>query len=441
MRDCFSQIKLTIVLSLVFFLALSTGVFASELSELRELLEEQKRVIELLEKRVGELERQGAGDVGTRDKPYTSERELQELRHKVERIEESRRLEIESRNELQEMRSQFGRNLGAFGDVNYATDSRERINRTFTVGSFGLYSTASYNDRLNFVFEAVIVPHNDHSTVNLERLWAGYTLSDELVVRAGRFHAALGYWNKTYHHGRNLFLTLDRPFFLKFEDTSGVVPVHVVGLEVAGVKDLSSGKLKYWFQFGNGPSVKKDPHSWFYSSTKTNKLAPNTMLDNNDSKQSVVRLAFEPAFIKGLKLGAFATYFTVEGSARSATKFIRVHEAIGGVDLYYKRDRLEVIGEYYRFRNGKEEADAYYIQTAYSLGKLTPYGRYERLHSTSRDPYMSVLTGGGNRHQYIAGVRYELDFLHSSLKAQFRYDYLRDMDTFNVYEFQWAFYF
>ena len=75
------------------------------------------------------------------------------------------------------------------------------------------------------------------------------------------------------------------------------------------------------------------------------------------------------------------------------------------------------------------------------MGKFTPFIRHERLASNSADPYLGRLAGGAARYQNIAGVRYELDAVHSSLKAQFRRDVAKHDDDFDVFEFQWAFHF
>ena len=58
----------------------------------------------------------------------------------------------------------------------------------------------------------VVEDLNDRAIVDIERLWVGYTFDDLLIARAGRFHTALGYWNTEYHHGKHLFLSVDRPF-------------------------------------------------------------------------------------------------------------------------------------------------------------------------------------------------------------------------------------
>ena len=373
--------------------------------------------------------------------------EVQELKQRLDELESSRVSEAAAVDELREFRAQFGANLGAFGDMNYNTDSRERRRKSFSVGSLGLYTTASYRERLNFLFEMVVVAHNGRTSVSLERLWAGYTFNDFLIVRAGRFHTALGYWNKTFHHGRHLFKTADRPFFLKFEDIGGVMPVHIIGLEVAGGTSLGSSMFRYWLEVGNGPGLQEDEHARFFPGGDYGLTARN-LSDNNDGKQVAGRLVIEPGFLPGLSIGVFGTTFFLSDFRNPSPPPTLIpmdfHQTVYGGDLYLKKGGFELLGEYFRFKNGTEEGDAYYGQLAYTLGKWTPFTRYERLRSRSNDPYLSVLIGGSPRFQCISGVKYDLDYLHSSLKAQYRYDETVNDDStddYDVFVFQWTFHF
>jgi hypothetical protein len=368
----------------------------------------------------------GAGELSDLEKAVEEqERELEELRKKVEEMEERRSLEEEAAREMEELRPQFGSNLGVFGDINFTTDSREKENESFSLGEIDLYSTASYRDRLNFLFELLIEFDEDgDAEVDVERLWAGYTISDLLTVRAGKFHTALGYWNKAFHHGKHLFSTVERPFFIAFEDEDGVVPVHIVGLELAGSADIWKTRVKYWLQVGNEPRI------------IDNQLDPNDVSDDDDSKQVALRVSLNPRRFPGLSVGLFATHFPVETPLKRG-----LDENIFGLDLHYAGGGVEFISEYFFFDNSVASANAFYVQLSRTFDRLTPYTRYELLDVESDDPYMSALAGGIDRYQYIAGLRYDIDFLHSSIKAQYRYDDAKDFKDFNVFEAQWTFHF
>lgn len=337
------------------------------------------------------------------------QREIETLSQKMK--------DIEDKSE-----SRFGWNLGLFGDVNYSTRSREHPQDSFFIDELAIYSTASYGDRLNFFTE--IAFEQEEMEIDIERVWAGYTVNDLLILRAGKFHTALGYWNKTYHHGKQFFHTVDRPFFLAFEHDGGVIPTHITGLEVEGGKTFPVGRLKYEFQLGNGPALKEDERV----------LDPNDTSDNNSSKQPVIRVSFKPSAISGLSAGLSATAYEVSTSTRRG-----VDEAVYGVDIYYSGKGLEFVSEGFLFRNSDGSGNAYYVQLAYTKDTWTPYVRFERLEIEKEDPYFADLENGFDRSQTILGIRYDMDPVISSLKFQYRRDDSgRDYD---VFETQWSFHF
>lgn len=415
-----------VVISLLFFLsAMGSYAGADELSDLKEALEEQQQKLEELQEKLKALE----------EKKHLEEeealekidiREHEELKKKVEEMEERRRLEEAASKEMEEILPRFGVNLGLFGDINYSTDSRERVSDTFSLGEIDLYSTAGYGGRLNFLFEMLIEFEEDETELDAERLWVGYTISDLLIIRAGKFHTALGYWNKTFHHGKHLFPTVDRPFFLRFEEDEGIIPAHIVGLELAGSADIGQLRAKYWLEVGNGPRI------------DGNRLNPNNFVDDDDAKQFAFRTALSTRSLPGLSLGLFTSHFSIDTTLTKG-----VDEHIYGLDLHYARAGLELVSEYFFFDNPKASADAFYVQLSQTFGLLTPFTRFEWLDVDSGDPYMSALAGGFDRSQFIAGLRYDIDLFHSSLKAQYRHDDERggrDKD-FDVFEAQWTLHF
>jgi len=316
--------------------------------------------------------------------------------------------------------SKFGWNLGLFGDVNYTTKSREHDHDSFYFPELSVYSTASYGERLNFLAEIAF----EQPEADIERIWAGYTVSDMLIIRAGKFHTAMGYWNKTYHHGRQLFNTVDRPFFLAFEHDGGVQPLHITGIEIEGSKALGIGRLKYEFELGNGPMIDQT----------VNVLDSSNDSDNNSSKQPIIRVSLRPSAVQGLSVGVFATNFEVDTSIKTG-----VDETIYGIDIAYAGNNFEFITEGFLFHNPDGDGNACYGQLAYTYGDWTPYFRYERLEvQEGSDPYFDDL-GAIDRRQTIAGLKYDIDPLRSNLKFQYRHD--DSTNDYDVFETQWAFHF
>lgn len=316
--------------------------------------------------------------------------------------------------------SKFGWNLGLFGDVNYTTKSREHDHDSFYFHEVSLYSSASYGERLTFFTEIAI----EEDRTDIERFWAGYTFNDMLIIRAGKVHTAMGYWNKTYHHGMELFTTVDRPFFLAFEDGRGVLPIHITGFEIEGSKTFGIGRLKYEFELGNGPEMMGGT------------LDPNNASDNNSSKQPILRVSLRPSAVQGLSVGVFATNFEVDTVTIPKTG---LDETIYGIDIAYAGNNFEFITEGFQFHNTDGDGNACYGQLSYTSGDWTPYVRYERLEVQGGDPYFKDLPEGVDRRQTIAGLRYDIDPLRSNLKFQYRHD--DGTKDYDVFETQWAFHF
>ncbi|MDH4100834.1 MAG: hypothetical protein OEV28_09715, partial [Nitrospirota bacterium] len=268
------------------------GVLRDEIRKQQELLIKQQQAMDQLLMKLRELE----------EKQKSYENTQKTLVDKAKTMEES---QVEDRDmatqALRDLRSRYGINLSAFGDLTYSTHSRERANDSFSIGEFSLYSTAHYGDRLSFLAEIEVEMEEDETGIEMERIWVGYTFDDHLTIRGGKHNSALGYWNKTYHRGKQLFNTIDRPFFLVSEHEGSILPLHIVGLEFEGSFQSRMGRLKYEFEIGNGPGI--DP---------VKKQHPNNYSDDNNSKQVVLRLSTRPAIAEWLNLGVFGTTYEVK---------------------------------------------------------------------------------------------------------------------------------
>lgn len=313
-------------------------------------------------------------------------------------------------------------NLGVFGDINYATKDRDRQHNSFFLGELDLYGTANY-EGMSFLTELLIEFEGPAVVLDMERIWIGYSFSDLFTLRAGKHHTSLGYWNRTYHHGKQLFVTVERPFVITWEHDGGVIPVHIVGLEAEGRVSTSAINLKYELQVGNGQAILSDKI-----------LDSNNSADDNPSKQWVARLSGTPAALPGFTVGLSGTSYEITQPTNT------INEKIIGLDVSYIRGELELLGEYFMLRNSDKKAGLGYVQAAYNISKysITPYVRYELMDVEDGDPYMDALGGKKDRTQGIAGVRYDINE-RSSLKAQYRQDKEKNSDTKNVLELQWAF--
>jgi hypothetical protein len=333
---------------------------------------------------------------------------------------------LEDKQSVEDLQPLFGVNLGAYGDVNFATPNRDSEHSTFRLDPLDLYSTANYGPRLNFLAELQAeIQDSNEGNLDVERLWVGYTFSDLFIVRAGRQHTPMGYWNNTYHHAKQHYLTVDRPFFLDFEDDGGVLPMHNVGLEFTGSLNKEGGRWTYDFNMGNGHYI--DP--------VTRDLVPVQVSNQYGTSMVALRITNRLAIQPVLTLGAFGSAERVAVQAGDI-----VDERVYGIDVSYYEGDTEFIGEFHRPFNKDKNAYAYYAQIGYRvLPDLTPYARYEALFTNPNDPYFSELENGETRKQIIAGIRYDLDPLRSALKLQYRHDAKEGSKIYNLVEAQWCF--
>src|SRR3990170_3724650 len=184
--------------------------------------------------------------------------------------------------------------LNGFADVSFTKSTEgadEFRNGDFAFGTLDLYFAQTLDD-IDILLELGV---EEGDEMDVERVTIGYTFSDALRVRAGRFHTPLGFWNTSYHHGVQLQPTIERPDFLKFEDDGGILPVHVIGAYVSGRADTAVGEIEYGAMLGNGPRITSEDGD-------VNVLHPNNISDNN-GKAIAFNIAVSPTAIQGLKIG------------------------------------------------------------------------------------------------------------------------------------------
>lgn len=331
-----------------------------------------------------------------------------------------------------------GFEIKGFADVTFTKSTLKgdpNENGSFTLGPIDLYVSELLTDRIELLSEMAL----EDGGVDVERLQIGYIFSDALKVRAGRFHNALGYWNQTYHHGALMQTTIERPFFLKFEDEGGLLPVHTVGLWAAGRHRIAPGVIGYDLMVGNGSRIDLDPL------TLTGDLDPNTASDDNKNKVFAFRLQASPARLP-LTVMVFGNIGKVNGYAASAP-VLEVDQLILGAALAYDNERngFEFLSEIYRIKDkdkltglGSNTNTFYYIQTGYTfMERLTPYFRYEQALIEETDPYMAALAAVDTRRA-IAGIRFDMAMV-SALKIEGRSVHRAGEENHSEYAAQWAF--
>src|SRR6266478_5832055 len=113
-----------------------------------------------------------------------------------------------------------------FAEVNYkvldqrqpeiaAFGFRPGSSGNFYSGNFDLLLTSRISDKVSFLAAIVFGEGEEQSfSVDLDRLLLKYNYNDHLKMSFGKYHTGIGYYNSTFHSGRWLQTTADRPFVM-----------------------------------------------------------------------------------------------------------------------------------------------------------------------------------------------------------------------------------
>lgn len=357
----------------------------------------------------------------------------------------------------------FGLELQGFSDITYTYTGNKKdltdpnTNGTVALGELDFFIRQNLSDRVDVLteFNFSADPNTNGGSVDIERLQISYLFNDTLTMRAGRFHNTLSYWNMTYHHGRVLQTTIERPDFLRFEDQGGLVPTHLVGLWLGGRFDTGLGGLEYNVMGGNGPRIQNIsclsgvPPDCIGATGGT--LSPNSTGDDSKNKAVSFQLRWTPKGIRGLGMGISGniqqvqffgpdgiTEFSIVTPNGSTSR--KVSQGIYGVDLEYLANNIEFLSEFYQFRDQDAQTFldyAWYVQAGYKIvNRFTPYARFERVTVRNNDPYFVAL-GTEDVSKTITGLRFDI-IPSSSIKAEARF-INRPSNNYNEFAVQWAF--
>lgn len=377
------------------------------------------QTIERLSARVNELERQrsvpaapasAAGPVAAAASAPPSgdeqARALTALAASVNQISEG----------LSKRDTEGGLPLHGFADVGAGWSSSQdpRRLRGFNAGSLDIYLTPQLGDRIKALFEVVFehLPGED-TTVDVERLQIGYTVSDSLTLWMGRFHNPIGLWNTLYHHGANLQTSIARPRFIDFEDKGGIVPTHSTGIWASGKTATSIGRVTYDLYMGNGPTI------------RNRGLDINPVSDDTDNKLLGLNLGLHPnGASRGWALGVHALGSTVNARSTAGTVMSTTRLRMAGAYAEFDSETWNVLGEYYNQRNRdvstalSHSNNLWFVQASRNYGSLTPYLRFERANLDPADDYFRSLLIGRAYRRVLVGLRYDLD-TRSAIKTEF----------------------
>lgn len=367
------------------------------IAELEKKLEASQRMIDALGQRVKQLE--GKGAAAPDAAPAAP------LAAKVADLEQQM-VAIATKPE-----EDRGLAMHGFADVGLASGSTGRPSGA-TVGSFDLYMTPKFGDRVSSLIELnfEVSPQGDVG-VDLERLQLGYVFSDAFTLWVGRFHTPYGYWNTAFHHGAQLQTSVRRPKFLDFEDLGGILPAHSVGLWGTGSFKLDTGKLAYDLYVANSSRIVMDDPSAAGTGVLNMRQA-----GRNDHKLMLganLNYSFKGA-LDGLAVGVHALGGEIDDTWAAGAHLTRLN--MTGAWATYTENDWEIESELYHFSNqdkrggtGTHGSKAWYTQAGHSFGATTPFARYEMASLNQLDNYFAQQASGQSYKRSSLGLRYDLN--------------------------------
>ena len=280
------------------------------------------------------------------------------------------------------------KSVHGFSDVNFEVIEGTKSDSRFRLGEYDTYVTGTLDERTSYLSEVTFKYANSNTGVlGLERFWVRYEFTPQVNVSFGKFHSAVGSWNRTYHHGSLLFPSIDKPA------TRSYFPIHTTGVLVSG-REITSARLYYDLMIGNGSGT-----------TPTS--------DNDDGKS--VNLSVHTQAIEDVDLGLSIYKENIaagagEGSLSAAEdmSLLMLSPSInlrsGSVMLEAEVLLATTEGDDSKIDNTTKAA---YVLAAKDVGNWTPFVKFDYAKVDASDVYYKV----ADSKLYSVGVNYHLSHL------------------------------
>lgn len=282
---------------------------------------------------------------------------------------------------------------------------------TFALGQFDLFVSSQLSEKLSALGEIVFESDTNNETeIHLERSILKYSLSDLWNIELGRMHIPLGYWPSAYHHGAWLYTTVDRPIIYEWDDEGGILPMHIVGVQLTGKKDFEDYHFQYDVGIVNGRGE---------TATKVANIQ-----DRNDAKAFIAAATVQPDAIAGLELGGALYADKIPADTTVAARNGEIDELILGGHAVYLHEKVELLAEgIYMLHDDEVSGSAYhthgfYLQGVYQWNKWKPYYRFDYLNFGEGDPYYPGSAIDTRKH--AVGIRWD-PFTWNAIKFEYAY--------------------
>jgi hypothetical protein len=286
----------------------------------------------------------------------------------------------------------------------------------FQFGEFDLFFNSRLSSTISFLSEVVFgADQTNNWSIDIERAQISFKPSKYIQLSGGRMHTAIGYYNTAFHHGAWFQTATGRPFMYYFEDSGGILPVHLVGVEAAGLIP-HTGKLNaHWiFEAGNGLSSE--------SRTDSSVNPVQNFLSDKNHKAFNVAGYIRPDWLRGLQIGG--NYYN---DTLIPPGIPHVNNAIPGLYAVYITPVWEFLNEFDLQRDHVAgtavtfNTPLAYTQISRKFGKYRPYFRWQEVNVPANDPIYSAV---GRYEGPSPGLRMDFtDF--AALKVQYNRIYTR----------------
>ena len=242
---------------------------------------------------------------------------------------------------------------------------------------YGLDLFAAIENR-KFVFLGEALVSKDEQEI--ERLQFGWRIGKSKAW-LGRFHNPIGYWNTQFHHGAYLQTSVSRPAIVEYEEHDGVLPMHLTGLLIEGIRERDDRGLGYAFAIALGPELSEEPDA-------IDVLNPAW---GSQGLALTINLYRQPVVYGPNQYGLFANYTEIPASDRG---FDEIRQIIAGGYWNWESDPWRLLGSAFHTRNRLDQGAigdsdtflAAYLQAERRFsGEWTVFGRLEKTFAGDTD--------------------------------------------------------
>src|SRR5258705_7052687 len=220
--------------------------------------------------------------------------------------------------------------IQGFADVNYRASDEKGTTNAFFLGQLDLFITSRLSEKFSVLTELILDAGQDNAfTFEVHRLLLKYSMNDYFNLSAGRYHTAIGYYNTAFHHGSFFQTTVNRPFLFAFESRGGILPLHNVGLSIAGRIPSAPFGLRYVAEIVNGRAARSPL------------VRPvQTAVDENNGKAFNLAIFARPNQEPGLHTG-----FSVYHDRLTPLAAPTIGQTIMAAHVVYQSPRTELLNE------------------------------------------------------------------------------------------------